>query len=385
MSIFWREPYRLFFPIGILWAVVATSHWIALQLGWATNMAPLYHGYLQILGFGGCFATGFLMTALPMFLGSYSAKRWEVLIGLGLALLTGILLVFDLYKPALAAFLGQVALLIAFGLRRYLETGGMPAPPVIYIAWGLVHAALGTFIAIFPLPGIPRLGERMLEQGMLLSFIMGIGSFLGARLLGTFQPPAWLIRPRPGKAFVPPPVRFTQVFAACGLVLFLSFFVEALVNGTAGRALRAAVVTFQFMTFANIHKRPPTHQFVVHLLHASYWLIVVGLWLAVAWPWGDIVALHVTFIGGFGLMMLVMGLRVVASHGGAESLWSGARPFHTWIAVATACAVLVRVGAPIFPAWYLPLLALAAALWNVALLVWAITLLPKVRPSCREE
>lgn len=384
-DILWREPYRLFFPLGMIWAVVATTHWIALQFGWARNMAPLYHGYLQILGFGGSFATGFLMTALPMFLGSYSAKRGEVLAGLGLGALTGILLVFDAYKPALAAFLGQVALLIVFALRRYLETGGMPAPPVVCIAWGLAHAAMGTFIALFPLPGIPRLGERMIEQGMLLSFILGIGSFLGARLLGTFQPPAWLIRPRPGKAFVPPPVRFAQIFALCGLVLFLSFWIEALVNGAAGRALRAAVVTFQFITFANIHKRPPTHQFIVHLLHASYWLIIAGLWMSVAWPWGDIVALHVTFIGGFGLMMLVMGVRVVSSHGGFDSFWSGARAFHYVIAVATAGAVAVRVIAPVFPALYLPLLALAAFLWNIALLAWAVMMLPQVRSSCRPE
>ena len=43
------------------------------------------------------------------------------------------------------------------------------------------------------------------------------------------------------------------------------------------------------------------------------------------------------------------------------------------------------VAAPAFPAWYLPLLALAAVLWNSALLVWAVVMLPRVRSSCRAE
>lgn len=382
-AILWREPYRLFFPLGMLWAVIATTHWIAMRAGWTHNYAPLYHGYLQILGFGGCFATGFLMTALPSFLGSYPAKSWEVLAGLTLAAATGVLLILDLYRPAVEAFLALVLLLSAFGLRRYSASGGMPAPPVVYIAWGLVHALVGAVMVLLNNPAGVRFGIHLLEQGMLLSFVLGIGSFLGARLLGTFQPPMWLMRPRPGKAMVPPPVRFAQLFAFGGLILFLSFWIESFLHGPTGRAVRAAIVTFQFIAFTNIHRRPQTHLLIVHLLRASYWMIVGGLWLAVAWPWGAVVALHATYIGGFGLMMLVMGVRVVSSHGGVDSYWSGIRPFHAWIAVATAGAVLVRVAAPMFPSMYASLLALAAILWDAALLAWAVTLLPRVRPSCR--
>ena len=50
--------------------------------------------------------------------------------------------------------------------------------------------------------------------------------------------------------------------------------------------------------------------------------LVAGFWLAAIMPQRyEIGALHITFIGGIGLIILVMSMRVVTSHGGVMRCW----------------------------------------------------------------
>ncbi len=381
-SLFRTEPYRLLFPVGWLWGLVATGHWVALQLGWTTDYAPRYHGYLQTLGFGGCIAGGFLLTALPFFLNAPPAASWELILAVLLAAALGVGALAGHLEATLLAFFLLNALLALFILRRYRRSAGAP-PPVTYVVWGLVHGLTGAALALIEPAAWPTLGSRMVEQGFLLSLILGIGSFLGARFLGTFQPPAFLFRFRWRGRPVPPPVLMQRVFAAGGLLLFASFWLEALVSPVAGRLLRAAVVSFQFFAFARIHRRPRTGSWSAHALRLSYWMVVLGLWLAALLPRYEIAALHVTFIGGFGLMMLVMALRVVSSHGGVEAWWDAARWLPALLGSGALLAVTLRVAAHRWPAQYLPLLAAGATVWITVLLVWGLRLLPRVTPRHR--
>ena len=383
-TLFRSEPYRLLFPIGWLWAVVGTWHWIALHLGWTTDFGVLYHGYLQTLGFGGCMATGFLLTALPFFLASQPAKTLELVLAIILALALGATAIAGVLHGTLFAFLLLVILLAAFILRRFDARNGAP-PPLTYIVVGLFHGFIGAILALAPIPLWPRLGDRMIEQGFLLSMMLGLGSFLGARFLGTFQPPAFLFRMKPGRPMVPPPVTMQRIFLLGGILLFLSFWLEAGVSPLAGKALRAAVVSFQFFGFARIHRTPQPSLWTTHLLRASYWFTVLGLWLAALWPAQEIAALHVTYIGGFGLMILIIGVRVITNHGGLESWWVTLRYPLIAIALGTAAAMAFRIAAPLLGAKYLSLLAAAALAWLVALLTWGVLLLPRVTPRHRGQ
>jgi hypothetical protein len=339
----------------------------------------MYHGLMQILGFGGCVAVGFLLTSLPSFLNAATAALWELALALLLAAGVGVALVAGEIRLALYLFAAQVAHLDVFTLRRL--KAGSDAPPVTYIVWGLVHATVGPALVLFPISGFPRLGERMLEQGFLLALIMGIGSFLGARLMGTFQPPAFLFRQVPGAPPVPPPVRMKRWFAVGGLLLFLSFWIESGLAPWAGKLLRAATVTAQLCIFGRIYRLPMQRFLTTRLLWTSLWLLVAGLWLSVPSVRYEIAALHVSFIGGFGLCMLVMGLRVVASHGGLSGMWERAGAYLWIMAAGAALAIAFRTLANFWPARYSGLLAAGAACWCVALAVWAGTVLPKVTPK----
>src|SRR5690348_4847137 len=71
-------PYRLLFPIGVLCGLIGVGHWLFWSLGWVAEGRTFFHATLQVQGFLTCFAVGFLMTALPRFLGAAPASLFEV-------------------------------------------------------------------------------------------------------------------------------------------------------------------------------------------------------------------------------------------------------------------------------------------------------------------
>jgi uncharacterized protein involved in response to NO len=367
-----REPFRLLFPLGILWSLIGATHWILVSAGVRQNSVPLYHGLMQIQGFGSCFAAGFIMTFLPRMMGAPPARRWELLLAVALVLLGIAWLEARHFVLAQSAFLAFVVLLGVFMAIRTHDPLATP-PPYTFIMAGLVHAGFGAALIIHPSPLFPRLGERLVEQGMLLSFILGIGSFLGARMTGVFDPETQALRIGPDRRTVWPPVTH-GILAA---ILFVSFWVEAGFAPMAGRILKAAVVTAQMAWFGNFRRLPPIPLLSARLLWLSAILVMAGLWAAVFAPgaW-EIVALHITFIGGFGLMMLMMGLRIVTMHTGAEHLWQRGSPALVVLGAGALAALVVRVSANfILPAYVLHL-AIAAAIWDVAVLAWAVAVLP---------
>lgn len=380
--LFRREPYRLLFPLAWLWGLLATGYWVAVYAGWMNLRLPIFHGYLSMLGFGGGIASGFLLTALPMFLSSRPSSTPELWIAVACSIALGTGALLNETTVCLLAFFALNALIITFILLRFDRRTGAP-PPVTYIACGLAHGLVGSALAVLQPEAFPLIGNRMIEQGFLLSLILGIGSFLGARFLGTFQPPALLFRFKRHGRPVPPPVMMQRVFLLGGALVFASFWIETGWSAFAGKLMRAAVVAFQFVAFARIYRRPQNPAWAAQALWWSYWFTATGLFLAALLPAYEIAALHVTYIGGFGLMMLVMGFRVLSSHGGVEPWWLQARWLPAWIGSAAVLASGVRVAAHFAPQYYLALLAVAAGVWLTALLFWGMRLLPLVSPGRR--
>ena len=76
-SQFVKEPYRLFFPLGTLLLLCGILLWVPLI--WTGESYPVeLHRYLMLNGFTGCFIGGFLMTAVPKFSQTESARVLEV-------------------------------------------------------------------------------------------------------------------------------------------------------------------------------------------------------------------------------------------------------------------------------------------------------------------
>ena len=74
----YEEPYRLFFPLGVLAGILGVSHWLLYALGLLPLYSPIFHSSVQIQLYVSLFIFGFLMTAGPRFAGAPPATGKEV-------------------------------------------------------------------------------------------------------------------------------------------------------------------------------------------------------------------------------------------------------------------------------------------------------------------
>ena len=162
------EPFRIFFPIGMLLGFIGVSHWGWYYSGVTDTYSCNYHGLMQIQGFEMAFVTGFSMTALPRFLETPRARWWEF--GLALLLLLGSAagLYFENWTVAEYSAALLAGLLLYFCLTRYLTRQDDPPVEFMLIPFGLTFALVGALLVLHPVNGFLKLGQRLVEQGALL-------------------------------------------------------------------------------------------------------------------------------------------------------------------------------------------------------------------------
>jgi uncharacterized protein involved in response to NO len=322
------EPFRLFFVSGALWSIVGVSLWplfYAGQLGFYPNLC---HARLMIEAFGGAFVVGFLGTAGPRMASAPKLTPWE-LIWL-MALHQGTALAHLLLQHALGDALFVLMLLSLLGslLIRVVRFRREPPPPQLGLALsGLVCGLAGGLLALMPDTALDpqryRLSGLLLYQGLLLPPVLGIGSFVFPRMMGGGF----------GEAVSPVHVRRKRWRAGiAALLLVVSFFLEAYGRVFLGYALRTVVA-------------------------GGY------LWVEVRWrqhasdaPRGSLATFfysqrlsieHLLYVGGFGLLMLMVGSRVLFGHSGDLA---GAERRSKWVRFLVFLGVLTATTRAT-PAW----------------------------------
>jgi uncharacterized protein involved in response to NO len=89
-------------------------------------------------------------------------------------------------------------------------------------------------------------------------------------------------------------------------------------------------------------------------------------------------ALHVMFVGGFGLLAFAVSTHVVLGHTDNEAAQSG-RPWPVLAFGALfAAAMALRVSVTAVPEHYFGWLGTAASLWLAGAAAWAVLVLPKL-------
>lgn len=365
------EPYRVLFPLGLLCGLIGVSHWVWYHAGLIETYSGLFHGLLQIQGFQTAFAAGFLMTALPRFMEVPGARPWELAAASGLVAWSAVELCLDDRVLAQVGFLALMVHLSVFALRRFRSREDTPPPEFIFIPIGIAHGLAGGLLILWPLAEYVKLGSRMLEQGMILAFIMAIGPFLGARLLGLAPSAAGFARSAGMLA---------ALYVLAGVLLMLSFWIEAGYSETYGRLLRAVVVSVHLLRTVRVYRRPSRPLWHLRFLWLSFWCVMGGLLLSAVFPDYEFATLHITFIGGLGLMTLMIASRVIAAHCGFEPLWArNARVFRV-VGVAFVAALATRVAADLYPDYYFGFLHIGAGFWLLGALAWGFVFVPKLAP-----
>lgn len=379
-----ENPYRLFFPLGILMGIIGVGHWLIYGAGLAQSYSGLFHSSIQMQAYMASFVIGFLLTALPRFASAPPATGVEIKTFLALILGVWIFLSLRIWFLSELCFILLLLFLIFFAGRRFTERRGTAQPPVefVWIPIAVIHGILGSLMMIVSqldwlAPAFFKCGKVMVDQGFIIGIVMGVGSFLSPRLMGLFRPAVQrgilddnlVIRLRKIQML-------WNIFF--GTIFFLSFWLESFVHQPAGYLLRAAIITIVFYRSRCWPKLPLNKEMFVLLVWLSLWMMISGYWLAGFFPRYRVEMLHLVFIGGLVLMTFAIGTMVVISHAGQAELLKK-NLYILWTVLAgTACALILRLAVIFLPKYYFILLALASGCWLVVGVAWLIFIFPRI-------
>ncbi|MCX6876707.1 MAG: NnrS family protein [Verrucomicrobia bacterium] len=393
----WRmileEPYRVFFPLGMLAGMGGVMLW-PLHYGQWLGFNPLEaHPRLMIEGFMGAFVLGFLGTAFPRVVGNRGWFAGEFLLLLGLwagvvgSAASGRVVAADGFFAGLLGLLFcGLALRWAWGHRD------TPPPGFLLALTGLLGGALAA--ACLACGGGLWLGlggqawaKLWLFQGLLLLPVMGIGPYLLPRFFGLPSSHSFDDSPRPPAGW------WLRVGAAVfwGLHLVASFALEVHGYPLLGHLLRAAVIGVWFALETPVFRRGKVSSTPGNVVRLALVGMLAGCGAAAFWPTARIGALHLFFAAGLGLLTLAVGTRVILGHAGRHDLLVGRLRWLRWAAGLLVLAATTRMSADFLPtvrtshhiyaAWTW---VLGGMLWFWALsrFLWRREGVPKPRSKC---
>jgi len=364
-----REPFRILFPLGALLAWVAVLPWVLFGTGFIRTWLGTYHALTMTQGFLVAIAFGFLGTMLPRRTGAAPLTTVELLVPVTALVSVPIFLVADLLVGAEVAYLVVLGTLAQFALRRLRRAGRPPHPSFVFLPLGLVGGMLGSVLlatSAFEKPGLLAPGRALVEEGLLLSLVLAVTPMLTSII-------------EHGRPLTDPAERSYRrqraLHLLAGALLFGSFAIQFTLSEQAGLLLRGAVVAveiiltcypYRFPTVAGLHRR-------------LYWLALLFV------PLGELAAgiqpayrvpfLHLTFVGGFSLLVFAVSFHVVFLHTGNEAL-AGRRPWPVaLVGTLVILAAVARACAEFFPQHYFEALTVASSLWLLGALVWGTFLL----------
>lgn len=380
-SLICQEPYRIFFPLGILAGTIGASHWLLYSHGWIPRYSGLFHSSVQMKSYMFCFIIGFLLTSMPRFSGAPHATAWEFGSFLFIVLANLYFLIMENWVASEFCFTALLILLARFAMVRFMRKGNHLKPPTefVWIPMAVLHGLAGSVLVLLSQfeigpSWLGKTGKTMSEQGFLIAIVVGVGGFLAPRLMGTFT----LIK----SSQVQKKRIYLHLFA--GFVLFASFWFEGLNWMRTAYFLRALVVSVELFLSRALPKPPLVSAFFAWILWISMWMVFTGSWAVVFLMSQRTAILHVIFIGGYALMTFAIGTMVTLSHGGEtprlqKPLWI------LWIVmIGMFFAVIFRIVSSYFPARFFDLLGIAASFWLAAGLSWFAFVLPKMAKIPRE-
>src|ERR1017187_897825 len=83
------DPYRIFFPLGIVLGLAGVAVWPLFFFGIISGYWGISHAFIQSDGFLFCFVAGFLLTAIPRFTGTQNPTIYSQLV-LALLVVAGV-------------------------------------------------------------------------------------------------------------------------------------------------------------------------------------------------------------------------------------------------------------------------------------------------------
>jgi uncharacterized protein involved in response to NO len=370
------EPYRALFPIGLAYALIGAGVWPVHALGLVPYPGPL-HLTLMMQGFEQCFVIGFLLTSMPAFTRAERCRPRELAVAAALMMAFGAAALAGWAAAAQALFLASVLFIVATLGRRVWGNPDRPPEEFLFVGFGMLMAMAGSGLRLAAElgggPELPaRFAERLLSLGMVLSLVLGVGSLLVPTFAGLRDPLAipGVAGPHERRGRRPLYLVFIGALASA----FALELAGLAAMGMALRALTASLMGWWVWKLWRLPGRRTLHAFV---LWGSGWMTIAGLWAALAWPMQAPGALHLTFIGGFGMLTLGIGTRVVVSHG-RHGLEVEPRILDPAVVICGLLALGSRIGAELAPASARAWLATSGTCWLIGWGLWGLRAMPRL-------
>src|SRR5690606_10486376 len=299
------EPYRLCFPLGVLALLWGIFLW--LPIIWNPEIYPvLLHRYLVINGFAGLFIGGFLMTAVPRFSKTFFARSFE-LIGYLLVSLLGLYFAYHDNEKLMFIFSSLQPLILLFYLfSRIFKRKENPPYSFIFIFIGLILwtvSALGS--AFFD----SEMFRHLHHEGAIAAIILGVGGRLIPGILGHVE----IVSAQREKYERPVPILMTVPW---DFWIIIALFVGSyFLDESIGVWLRVVSVSVVALKYWKLYLAPKEKTALTWCIWISAWLITLSFIIRGGWSEGAIHASHSFFINGIVLLSLLIGTRVIQSHG----------------------------------------------------------------------
>lgn len=361
---FIKEPYRIFFPLGILLFLCGILIWVP-QIWNAGNYPVVLHKYLLLNGFTACFIGGFLMTAVPKFSGTFPARWGEVSLFFLIVILGLIPAHMDNEKLTLLTSFMQAILLLIFLFTRIGKRQQNPPYSFIFIFAGLILWALS---ALHGALIDPESLKRLHYEGAIASIILCVGSRLIPGILGHVE----IVREQ--RLNYERPVPLLRTIPLHFVILILSFIASYFLNEETGNWIRAAVVLFISFFYWRLHNLPADKTALTWCIWGSAWLINLSFLLRAFWFEGMIHASHSFFINGIALLSFLIATRVLQSHGPQDKMQEKKKVLY-FVTGLVFLAAATRVSAYLMPEQYLTHLGYSSIILALAALLWSFNFL----------
>jgi uncharacterized protein involved in response to NO len=375
-----KEPFRVFFPEGVLAGILGVSLWPLYFSGLKSFYPGEAHARIMAYGLFGGFIFGFLGTAMPRMLSAPPLGTRNVLVLLCLHL--GMVVAFVAQKIFLGdvLFLSCLLLFLTLMLRRLKNRKDTPPPGFILVGLAFLCVLTGAVIALFQ-PWMEEGGaywillqRRLSYQGFVLLPILGIGPFILPRFFGLQSAHDFAETLNPSPAW-----KRKAILALCsGVLIVASFFVESEGWIRIAHGIRFGTTLVYLLIEFPFRLAPKFGSSLGASLRIAFVLLVSGFILIALFPAFRIGLLHLTLVGGFAVITFTVATRVLFGHSGKLEALKGR---NRWLVIAVGLmlfAMTTRISGDFWPRIMASHYIYGGLIWIAGVLLWACYALPRV-------
>jgi uncharacterized protein involved in response to NO len=370
------DAHRLFFPLALTGALSGVALWIYPGPSYAMK----WHREVMICLFLIPAACGFSFIALPRFLGSFPTTLTDKLVMFALWIIEAAVVLLDLFTPFLFAKLASLLYLTYYVIIRVIRREGLIPIFFVFLPVSLWSGLTGI---IAQMAGHFDLLDRSYSEtyasnayffGMFLLLVSGMGIKLF---------PIFTQTPPTGPAIFSGSWNRTLLssrwfWLSVALTLYLSLALPSVYDSPLFGTVRFAILILIASRGWLLFQRGMRGGYLNLFLRSGVILGIGGEALAPILPGTWVHARHLVFIGALGVPVFAVMTRVILAHEGRPFDAEQRSPWIIVIFMMILMAAMVRFAAA-YREEYFDYLRVAAALWSMGGVFWAIFILNELR------